>query len=251
MALSDRETNLLNLLSSTSVVSVEDLAKRLFVSTPTIRRDLTALAERGLVLRTHGGATLPQTRADTRIPFYLRQDLNGDAKRQIAQNAVELVKSGDIIFLDASTSASYLIPFLAKVKDVIVITSGVRSSAILSETGIKTFCTGGLLLNNSFSYVGQDAVNMIRHYNADLLFFSCHGISSSGMLTDNSHEENDLRYEMMKRSKRSVLMIDESKFGIECYHNLCHLSEVDYCFSNVPLPSEYGTPKFIYTNKNL
>lgn len=244
MSLSDRETELLNLLSTDSAISVEELAKRLFVSMPTIRRDLMALADRGLILRTHGGATLRHDTAENRMPLYLRQSMNSREKRQIAESAATLVKNGDIVFLDASTTAAYLVPILADFKDVIVITSGVRTAMALSETGIKALCTGGLMINNSFSYIGQDAINMIRHYNADLFFFSCHGIADDGMLTDTSREENDLRAEMMHRAKRNVLLVDNSKFGLPCWHNLCHVSEVDHVFCNMPLPKAYGEPKY-------
>lgn len=243
MSLSDRETELLRMLSTDTAVSVEELAKRLFVSMPTIRRDLTTLAERGLILRTHGGATLRHDTAENRMPLYLRQGRNSREKRQIAESAVSLVKSGNIIFLDASTTVSYLVPLLADVKDIIVITSGVRTAMALSETSIKALCTGGLMINSSFSYIGQDAADMVRHYNADLFFFSCHGLSDDGMLTDTSREENDLRAEMMRRAKKNVLLVDDSKFGLPCWHNLCHVSDVDRVYCNAPLPERYGQPK--------
>lgn len=246
MALSDRESELLSLLSSDKSTSVQTLARQLFVSLPTVRRDLATLAEKGLVLRTHGGATLRTDAADYRTPLYLRQTRNSREKRRIAEAAVSLVKNGDIILLDASSTASYLIPLLADFSDIIVITSGVRTAMALSETGIKSLCTGGLMINNSFSYIGQDAADMVRRYNADLFLFSCHGLSPDGMVTDTSQEENDLRREMMKRAKRSVLLVDSSKFGVQCWHNLCHLSEVDYCFSDAPLPAACGRPRFGY-----
>lgn len=174
----------------------------------------------------------------------LRRSKFGAEKKMIANAAIQLVKNGDVIMMDGSSTASYLIPLLTGFSNIIVITSGVHTAMLLCETNIKTLCTGGLMVNHSYSYVGQDATDMIRHYNADVCFFSCHGIIDGGMLTDPSKEENDLRSEMMRRSKKSALLIDSSKFNVNGWHNLCKLSEVDYCFCDKKIPENYGVPKY-------
>lgn len=242
MSLSDRETELLKLLSVDSSVSVESLARQLYVSVPTIRRDLAVLAERGLVVRTHGGAILKNDSAETRMPVYLRRHRNDREKRLIASLAVSLIKNGDVIMIDASTTAMHLVPYLADFSDIIVITSGVATAMALSETGIKSYCTGGFIINNSFSYIGRDAIDMIRHYNADIFFFSCHGLSDEGEMTDSSREENEIRAEMLRRSRKNVLLADSSKLGVRCWHSIGNIADIDYVVSDSPLPESFGSP---------
>ena len=68
MSLFDREEQLMNLLSHGDEMSVEELAKVMFVSEPTIRRDLATLAQKGLILRTHGGAILNRDASSSLTP---------------------------------------------------------------------------------------------------------------------------------------------------------------------------------------
>ena len=92
------------------------------------------------------------------------------------------------------------------------------------------------MINKSFSYVGDDAIKTINNYNADVVFFSCRGLSERGFLTDNSIEENLVRKAMMKKSHKSVFLCDKSKIEKIYLNNLCHISEVDeiICDERVP-----------------
>lgn len=92
------------------------------------------------------------------------------------------------------------------------------------------------MINKSLSYVGCDAERTVANYNADVMFFSCRGVSEDGWLTDNSIEENNLRQIMIKHSKKKILLCDSSKFNKTCLHNLCHAEELDDIISNVKLP---------------
>lgn len=90
---------------------------------------------------------------------------------------------------------------------------------------------------NSLTLYGQEAIDTVRNYNADIMFFSCSGINEAGYLTDDIIEINVLRKEMMKHSKKKVLLCTEDKFG-KCFtHNLCHISELDDVICNAPLPT--------------
>ena len=60
---------------------------------------------------------------------------------------------------------------------------------MLSELHIKVYLAGGLLLENSSVLVGQDTENFINHFNADVCFISCKGLSADGKFTDTSYEE--------------------------------------------------------------
>lgn len=184
----ERQQEILKLLEKNRSISVNKLAGLLFVSQPTVRRDLDELEKQGKVLRTHGGVILRNT-ADSEIPLLLREGQNNVPKQIIAERAAQHVSNGDVIFLDASSTASYLIPHLEKFKDIIVITNSPKSSIKLGEANVKNYCTGGLLLKYSLAYVGNEAERFVSNINADLFFFSSRGYTEDGFITDSSIEE--------------------------------------------------------------
>lgn len=223
----EREEKILNALLEKNSMTTQELSAKLFVSAPTLRRDLIKLEQMGKVIRTHGGAQLINKSADEKIPIFLREQEQNDAKEIMARKAVKFIKDGDIIMLDGSTSAYRIIPHLATFKNLIVITSSAKSSFLLGRMGINNICTGGRMITRSLSYIGDEAESTVRRYNADVVFFSCRGLSMNGMLTDNSIEENNLRKVMLNHARKRVLLCDSSKVDQLYLNNLCHLSDVD------------------------
>ncbi len=236
MAYSDREKEILKILEKKYSVSIKELAEALFASEPTIRRDLTKLEEKKLVIRTHGHVIANKISADTNMALSAREQHMYNIKSTLAEAGSALVSDGSVIMLDASTTASHLVTYLKKFKDIIVITSGIKTAYMLGQTNIKFICTGGEAINNSFSLVGQSAYFTIKQYNADICFVSCHGLSPEGYVTDTSVPENEVRYEIMKQSKRKVLVLDNTKIDNGFWHNLCDISEFDDVICNSPLP---------------
>lgn len=223
----DREKQILEILLKEKRVSVPQLAKALFVSEPSVRRDLQSLENQNLIKRIHGGAVLEETTlSKNKIPFLIREYEQSDEKALIAKKAIDLICDNDVIFLDASTSCYYLIPFLASKRNLTVITNGVKTLTKLAEYGINTISTGGALLNSCLALVGEDAHKTIETYNADLALFSCRGISNDGYLTDISPEENNVRKRMILHSKKSFLLCASGKIGKKYFHNLCHKDEI-------------------------
>ncbi len=235
----EREEQILALLDEKEDTSVSVLSEKLFVSIPTLRRDLIKLEQRGKIIRTHGGAKLLKKSAYDRTPFYLREEEQPEEKRIMAKKAIEYVKSGDIVMLDGSTSAFAMVPLLAEIPNIIVITSSAKTSFLLGQLSVSNISTGGRMIAGSLSYVGADAEATIQRYNADVVFFSCAGINLNGYLTDISYEENYVRSAMLKQSKCKVCLCAGKKFGKTFLHNLCHLSELDAVISENDLPPEY------------
>lgn len=231
----EREEKILNALLEKESMSVQELSAKLYVSQPTLRRDLIKLEQMGKIVRTHGGAQLLTKPADAKVPFYLREQEQNDAKSRMALRAVEFIRDGDIIMLDGSTSAHTIIPLLSRFNNLIVITNSAKSAFLLGNMGIQNICTGGRMITRSLCYIGEDAERTVRNYNADVLFFSCRGLSSDGRLTDTSVEENDLRRCMLRQSAKRVLLCDSSKMNRVYLNNLCHLSEVDELICEEPV----------------
>ena len=236
MSYYEREQQIINILLKRQSIGNNELAKELYISTPTLRRDLDKMERKGLIVRTHGACSLNKKLADEKIPLYFREQEHNSAKIKMAKKAVNNIKNGDIIMLDSSTSAYNIVPFLKTFSDVIVITNGAKTSCTLGTMSIKNISTGGQMITKSLSYVGAEAMQVVRRYNADVFFFSCRGVSDDGWLTDTSVDENDLRREMMKRAKKKIFLCDSSKFGQACFNNLCHISDVDEVICDEALP---------------
>lgn len=223
----DREKQILEILLKEKKSSVKQLAKILFVSEPSVRRDLQSLEKQNLIKRIHGGAVLEETAlSKNKIPFLIREYEQSSAKTMIAKKAIDLICDNDIVFLDASTSCYYLIPFLASKRNLTVITNGVKALIKLAEYGINTISTGGALLNSCLALVGEEAYKTIETYNADIALFSCRGVSNDGYLTDFSLEENNARKKMIQHAKKSYLLCTSEKIGKSYFHNLCHKDDI-------------------------
>ena len=92
------------------------------------------------------------------------------------------------------------------------------------------------MITGSLSYIGAEALHTINRYNADVVFFSCRGLSKDGYLTDNSIEENELRRQMLKHARKKILLCDHVKIGKKYLNTLCHVSELDAVISDTELP---------------
>ena len=236
MLIEERHRRILEELQKNPQITVKELAERLCFSEPTIRRDFTELHKKGLITKFYGGAILNKLAADGEIPFAMRENEKSTGKALIGKRAASLVKDGAVIMLDGSTSAYHIVPYLADHKDIIVVTSGAKTAVALAERDITTFCTGGKMIVHSYSYVGQEAEDFVRKINADVLFFSCHGLSMDGMMSDPSVRESNLRRVMFEQCKKKYLLCDGSKIGKTFFYNMGDVSAVDGIISDVEIP---------------
>lgn len=231
MSIFNREERYLKLLAEREY-TVKELSEKLFVSEPTVRRDIVVLKGKDLLVCNRGVVRLKSRYADQRIPLFIRELEDNEAKKEIAIKAVQHIKDGYAIMLDASTTAYHILPHLASFKDILIITNGAKTALEAASMGIKTICTGGEMTLESFSYVGTDAEKMLQRYNADIAFFSCHGLSEDGMVSDNSIQENAIRRIMIQNARTKYLLCDNTKFGRKCLNNLCHRKVLDGVISN-------------------
>ena len=238
MSLKERENKILEYLSQTREASVEELCTKFFVSVATIRRDLKALAEDGKIIRTHGGAFLSNFPGES-VPQELREREYVAEKDIIARKCLELIKDGDSIMIDASSTCLQLIKLLEAKKSIVVITNSTKASFVSAKTGVKTIVTGGEVSKTSFSYIGSIAEEVIRKFNADICFFSVCSLASNGELTNNSTSETQLCRVMLERSKKSVLLLNSQKIGEPKLNTLCHLKDVDLVVSEKDISDKF------------
>lgn len=225
MSIYNRESQYINLLAQ-KAHTVKELSEKLFISEPTVRRDIIILQKKGLAVCKRGVVSLKTTSPDQRIPLFIRHLEQNEAKQLIAQKAVKHIKDGYVIMIDASTTAFHMLPYLVEFKNILVITNGAKTALESASMGIRTICTGGEMTLESFCYVGTDAEDILKRYNADVAFFSCRGVTQDGIVSDNSILENSIRRIMINNSKQSYLLCDKSKFSKKYLNTLCNIKEL-------------------------
>ena len=138
-------------------VAVSDLARRFDVTEETIRRDLKVLEAQGVLTRTYGGAFI-QGGAINEVDVTLRETSYVEAKRQIAAQCLHLIRNGDSIFLDSSTTALEIARAIRDMR-LTVLTNSLLIADVLSHSeSIRLQVIGGVLQPQSMSFLGEAAL---------------------------------------------------------------------------------------------
>ena len=228
MLKNEREREILDFMKSKNgFATVKELCDTLYVSESSIRRDLSALEHRGAVRRTHGGAELVSNFSNA-VAFSRRSRHNMSAKKLIAKKAAALVKDGDIIFLDQSSSAYFLAAEIMENASLTVVTNNVEIINLLADSKIKIIASGGILFSeNRACLVGGDAERVFSEIYANAVFFSTKSLSYDGIVSDPTREEVLVRTAMMKNAAKRIYLCDSEKFGTRSAYKQCNLSDID------------------------
>ena len=232
MFLNERQRALLAELEASRQATVGRLSKVLYASPATIRRDLAILEENGYLVRVRGGAVcnVEQT-MDPPLLLRMNRDIQGKAK--VAKEAGKLLKDGMTIFLDSSTTATHLCSEIVKHRGMTVITNNVNVFVSLKDTpGIRTIICGGEVYLGAYTF-SQNALDMIRGYYADMMFFSCAGISAENQISDKEDRVIAMKQTMLHNSRERILLCTESKLGVTAYCRLCDLDIPDRIICDV------------------
>lgn len=234
-----RRAMILEYINQYKSASVQQLSEKFFLHEATVRRDLNALAKAGQITRVHGGAAAMDALL-SEIPLYVRETAFKEAKREIARKAASLVKDSSTIFVDSSSTAMLMIPFLENKKNLRIATNGVQTALQLSKLPkAQIFSIGGCMRENSLSYAGPIALQNLALFHFDYAFFSCRGATLEGGLSDTSEEEAFLRKLLIQRSDRPVLLLDHSKVGVTSFFGICPLNDVHTLVTDAPLPENW------------
>ncbi|MGI5899530.1 MAG: DeoR/GlpR family DNA-binding transcription regulator [Christensenellales bacterium] len=223
----ERQDAIVTYLKEHHTATVAELSKRFFISETSIRRDLTKLERAGFLCKTYGGAVLVEGRNDV-MAFEARQATERTEKQQIARKAVSLIKNGDVIFLDSSSTVLAMAPHLASFSNLTVITHGLKMAlSLASFSHLKIYVAGGFLAPNLYSCNGSLTALVIRQMHADKCFLSPRGLDFEAGVFCASEEEAHIRRIMMDRSNQTILVCDTKKIGQWSFAYLCALNEVD------------------------
>ena len=233
MSISERQKKILELIREDGFLSVSAISKITYTSPSSIRRDLAKLENMNLIKRTHGGASV-LNEINRSIPLNRRMTKNAAGKRKIAKKAEALLSDGQTIMLDGSSTASFLVPYIAKYKNITLFTNNMLTAINAINYGIKTHCIGGLSINSSAALSGEESYDAVMKIHPDVLFFSSKCLNQDGIISDPTAEENYLRKIMIKNASTSVFLCDSEKFGETSLYTLMSLDEIDCAIFDIP-----------------
>lgn len=229
----ERHDRILEVLQQRKYATVTYLAAQLYVAPITIRRDLAELESDGFVVRCYGGAAIP-SHENREVPFEIRNRSNVSEKDALAKRAVAHIHTGDVVFLDASSTVSHIPDYLTAEQNLTVITNSILVAEKLQKKRIRVYLTGGAPVENSHALVGNLAEQAVAGIYANVCFFSAQGVDEDGNISDQSEAETALRLGMLKNARKQVFLFDSSKRGKRFAFRLCNLSDVSAVITDEP-----------------
>ena len=246
--LSPRSTQIVKFLLRAGTATIEEILAVAGSSAPSIRRDLAMLENRGLIRRTHGGATLVEPllyepfRYDS--SFLAREQRFAAEKRRIGLVAAELVQENETIGLSAGTTTTYIGRSLRHREKIQVITNALNiGMELCNQPGIRTYLTGGVVpWAWSFSLTGNAALSFLDNVYMDKVFLSVTGLDPERGATSLETDEATVYRKMMKQSKQVIVVADSSKLGKVGPAFLCPSSEIHTLITNAGAPADALAP---------
>lgn len=237
----ERRAQIEQMILKNKSVLVLELAKKFDVTPETIRSDLEKLEKQGVLVRTYGGATLVES-SEPDLEIHQRETVNFVGKQSIGRRASEMIKDGETVFLDASTSSLHLARNIKEKKGITVITNAEKIVAELSECeNIRVICVGGTLNKKNMSYTGRVVEEVIRkNYYANKVFFSCRGVTLSRGLMESGEAEMEIKRAMIECSESAIFLCDQNKLGRLGMHVISPITGVDCIITDIKLDEEWN-----------
>jgi DeoR/GlpR family transcriptional regulator of sugar metabolism len=232
----DRKVEIIKLLEDGGIVKVGDLSKRFGVTDETIRRDLERLESDGVILRTHGGAVLNPKDNGFEPPVLQRETIHLEQKKAIGKYAASMVKEGEIIALDASTTGLQLVKHLPNRPLTILTYSFAIATELIKKKEISVILIGGNLDSDSMAITGKSAENMVERYHVDKFFFSCQGFDYQRGVSEPYESHAQLKKKILAISDKLILIADSSKVQRKSLIRLLGLEDVDLVISDEGIP---------------
>ncbi len=224
--LSARHRLIVQYVTNDGPIRVEELAERLDVSLVTVYRDLAKLEELELLTRSKGEVT-PARSSQSEMPVSMRAKLQSSEKEALCREIIPLIKRGESLILDDSSTLQPLYPMLRELTPLTVISN---SMTVVQEVGkiagITVFMMGGQFRRWTDSFHGPTTVEAIERVRADVCLMSDAAICD--MATCNPYDfVAETKRAMLRIAKRSILALDHTKFARRALHEVVPISRFD------------------------
>ncbi len=237
MSKPDRKSEILSLLTQRGQIDVDSLAVQFGVAPQTVRRDLTALVDAGLVARTHGGAMLMRSGTSSYDQRRLR---NMPAKAAIAAKAAGIVKDGMSVAINIGTTTEQVARALMDHKDLTVITNNTNILQILRPAPVKALIViGGEIRKEDGAIVGSEAVTSLAQYKVDVAIIGASALDADGSALDYDLREVAVSRAILANARQTVLVADHSKFGLPAPHRICRMDQLSHVVLDQAPPATF------------
>ena len=251
MTKSDRQNAIRELINNHGFLTVDYISKKLNFSHATINRDLNELDQQGGIKRVWGGV---EATSDDIVPLLLRYEHNKQSKMIIAKAAASLIKDGDTVIIDGTTTTQYIGHYILKKKGLHIITNNLALASFLSERNMWVTVIGGDIVEKPCMTDGTEAIEMLSHYHADISFFSTSSIRSDGLIGDQETAFCSMHREMIRRSNRCYYLVDHEKLNKPINFVVCELGNIRGIISDFAFPTslreKYSHVRFINARPN-
>ena len=236
----ERRQSLIDTLRKQPGLRVPELARTLDVSEGTVRNDLNALEQQGILVRVHGGAVLNRQDQFQNNSFVRRYQQDSAAKLAIAREAAVLVNDGDSILLDASSTVYYLAKALSERRHLRVMTNGFEVAREMAQNSTNiVILIGGVVNNESSSVTGLLSERIIEELHIQKAFLSCSGFSLERGLTEVLLSEAQIKRKAIESSQQLFALVDSSKFGKEDLTSFARPEKIDHLFTDSGITNEW------------
>ncbi|MDQ8706109.1 DeoR/GlpR family DNA-binding transcription regulator [Streptomyces sp. LHD-70] len=224
-----RRGRILEILDTEDFVSVKDLSEEFGLTEMSVRRDLTAMVNEGLITRVRGGASKPPATAGS--PQYSQAaSRNAHAKRLIAARAVELIDPGSSLFFYSGTTVARVAASLPKDLHS-TLTIATNSLPVIEEVSTwqdpHLVAVGGTYLPSYMTFVGPQAVQAVEGMNTSVAVIGCDGLSADGGLTTPHQLVAEIGATIARQAARTIVVADSSKIGKRGFTQIAPISAVN------------------------
>lgn len=212
MLAAERQNQIMQRLQNSGAVRTKEIAAELHVTDETIRKDFEFLEHKGLLLRSHGGAVPPKNTLGD-LSMTERQLINRDAKSAIAKAATKRIQPNETIFMDASSTAWTMAPYLPDFPFTVITNSHDVMGAIGRLDNIDLICTGGVFEARSRSLIGLIAERTLSRYNINRMFFSGSGLDLKRGVSERNSRQAAFKERVIEAAEEVCMLADDSKIG--------------------------------------
>ena len=235
----ERRALILRRLEQQAEVRVTDLSKETGISEVTIRKDLTVLQKRHLLLRTRGGAMrkpIENPNEDTAIDR--KRMFNVQEKARIGAEAIKMIKEEDVIMLDSGTTTLEIARQLDKFHHLRILTNSMSiATELMRYKRFDVVLLGGNARVNSYSLVGPIALATLSHFRQYNLFLGVDSFSLENGISTPNLEEALLNQNMIQQAGEVIAVFDSSKFNKRSYVHVADAKDIDYIITDRAIPS--------------
>lgn len=234
MNIKNRQEEILHLIQQEKCTSVKELCSMIYASDATVRRDLHALEQEGLIQLLHG-SIIPLTEKPRVLPLAFREHQAKASKRALARYAASLISPNTSVLLDSSSSAMYIADYINPEHGIIVFTNCLKTAICLYERNIKFFLIGGLIDTKSLMTSSAWTLDTIRTINADYLFFSAQSLTADGRIAGVSDIGVQIRQYMIRQARQQYFLCNAEKIGTTSTFTLCNTSDITGVITNTDI----------------